>query len=123
MDFTHGCHVTSDKSWAELQRLKDEKDAKEREKRERVIIQTTKRKKAIGDKRWSRAKDQHEIRLQRWKMKCAALGKGKDCPPKPRRRLKADVIGGQSSSFELSEDKDNWLDMEPATSRSSSEGG
>ena len=36
LDFASGCHVTSDESWAELKRLKDEWEAKEREKMERA---------------------------------------------------------------------------------------
>lgn len=36
LNFASGCHVTSDESQAELRRLKDEKEAKEKEKRERA---------------------------------------------------------------------------------------
>ena len=64
LDFAHGRHVTSDESRMELQWLKDEKDTKEREKRERATTCATKReKKAINDEKWNRVRDRHEMRM------------------------------------------------------------
>jgi hypothetical protein len=105
LDFASGRHVTSDESRAELKRLKDEREAKESEKRERAIARSTKReKKVIEDEKWDRAKDRHEVRLRRWKKICDVLSKGEARPPKPRRRHKAEIVEGESSSCESSED-------------------
>lgn len=107
LDFARGRHVTSNESRAELKRLKDEKEAKEREKRERATVRSARReKKVIEDEKWDRAKDRHGVRLQRWKKMCATLGKGEARPPRPHRRRKAEVIEGELSSCESSEDED-----------------
>ena len=104
LNFATGRHVTSDESRAELKRLKDEREAREMEKRERATARTEKRKKrSIEDDKWDRAKERHEVRLRKWKGECDTLGEGETYPPKPRRKLKADVIEAESLSCESSE--------------------
>lgn len=123
LGFASGRHVTSDESRAELKRLRDEREAKKREKGERAVTRTMKReKKAIGDGKWDRAKDRHEARLRRWSEECGALCRGEVHPPKPRRRRKAEVIEGESSSCESSEDKsEEDISTELPSSESSDE--
>jgi len=122
LDFASGRHITSDESRAELKRLKDEKEAKEQGKRERATARTEKHeRKMIEDEKWNHAKGRYEARLQKWKRECSALDKGKARPPKPRRRLKADVIKGESSSYESSEGGSEDISTEPASSESSNE--
>ena len=104
LDFASGRHVTSDESRAELKRLKDEREAKESGKRERATARIAKReKKTIEDEKWDRAKDRHDVRLQKWKKVCDTLDKGETLPPKPHRRHKVEIIEGESSSCGSSE--------------------
>ena len=99
LNFASGRHVTSDKSWAELKRLKDEREAKEVEKKKRATIQTVKRqKKMIDEEKWDQAKGRHEVRMRRWRRVCNALDEGEALPPKPHRRLKAAVTLGARTS-------------------------
>ena len=99
LNFTGGRHVTSNESRAELKRLKDEREAKDMEKRERADVRATKReKKTIEGDKWDRAKKRHEARLWKWRRACDTLGEGEICPPRPRRRLKVDIVEGESSS-------------------------
>ena len=106
LNYASGRHVTSDESRAELRRLKDEREAKDMEKKERATARVAKRERRTveGDK-WGRAKKRHEVRLRKWRRVCDALGEEYICPPKPHRRLKADVLGGEPSSCESSEDE------------------
>jgi hypothetical protein len=105
LDFASGRHITSDESRAELRRLKDEREAKDLEKRERATTRVANRERRMieGD-RWDRAKKRYEVRMRKWRRACNAPGEGNTHPPKPRRRLKADVVGGDLSSCESSED-------------------
>jgi len=105
LDFASGRHITSNKSWAELKRLKDEREAKEMEKRKRATARSEKReKKVIEDEKWDRAKDRYEVRLRRWEKACDTLSKEEARPPRPCCRRKVEVIEGESSSCESSED-------------------
>ena len=123
LNFASGRHVTSDESQAELKRLKEEREVKEREKRERASARTAKReRKVIEDKKWDRTRVRHEVRLQEWRRVCDALGQGEAHPLKPHHRHKAEVIEGESSSCELSEDGcEDMSGMEPLSSKSSDE--
>ena len=113
LDFASGRHVTSNESQAELKRLKDEREAKEMEKKGRATARTAKReKKAIEDEKWDRAKGRYEVRLQKWKLECDTLRKGEARPPKPHRRRKAEVIEGESSSCDLSKDGSEDMGVE-----------
>ena len=59
----------------------------------------------IEDERWDRAKDRYGVRLLKWQKICDALDKGKTRPPRPHRRCKVEIIKGESSSCESSEDR------------------
>ena len=106
-----------------MKRLKDEREAKEREKRERVTARTVKReKKAIEDEKWDRANDRHKARLLKWKRECDALHRGEAQPPKPHRRRKAEVTKGESSSYESSRDEsEEGIGIELSSSESNDE--
>ena len=45
------------------------------------------------------------MRLRKWRRACDTLDEGDACPPKPHCRLKADVVGEESSSYESTEDE------------------
>ena len=120
LNFASGYHVTSDESRTELKRLKDEREAKDMEKRERATARAAKHaKKVIEEDKWDRAKKRYNMRLRKWRRICDTLDKGETSPPKPHRRLKAEVIEGESSSCESSQDGSS----EEETSTQSSSGG
>lgn len=123
LDFAGGRHITSDESQAKLKRLKDEREAKEREKRERVTAHTVKQeKKAIEGEKWDRANDRHKARLLKWKREYDALHRGEAQPPKPHCRRKAEVTKGESSSYESSRDEsEEGIDIELSSSESNDE--
>lgn len=52
-------------------------------------------------------------------MECNALNKGETRPPKPRRRLRVEVTGGESSSCQSSEDRSEDASTELPSSESS----
>lgn len=103
-----------------MKRLQDEKEVKEGKKRKRATARAMNHgRKVIEDEKWDRAKARHEIRLQRWRREYDGLHKGGARVPKPRRRLKAEVIEGESSICELSEDRSEDNSTELPSSGSS----